>query len=162
MESLFLSVLADLRSSRRLCLRATERTAEPESTGLIRSMRFSTTELGSYRATWKMQFSWVAGKTGLVKWYSHLPEASAAGEGLRRRKCPWVIKQWRNFMHDCFNVTSEYCHFCKSLKECFNIRTNLRLGIRYTKDKIKIKVKADAPIDSTEFWVSPNIPYWLF
>lgn len=73
---------------------------------MIRSVRFPAAGPASYRATCKMQYLSLPGKIGLVKWYSHLPEASAAGEELRRRKCPRVIKQSRNFMLGSFIAAS--------------------------------------------------------
>lgn len=100
----YVSVFADLRPSRLLPLRSAEWTAEPE-TGLTRSVRFPTAGPASYSATCKKQYLSLPGKTGLVKWYSHLPEASAAGEEFRRRKCPRV-KENRNFMHDSFIAAS--------------------------------------------------------
>lgn len=99
-------MFADLRSSRLLWLRSADLTAEPERTGLIRSVRFPTAGPVSYRAKCKMQCRSLPDKTGLVKWYSHLPEASAAGEELRRRKCPRVMKQSRNFMLGSFIAAS--------------------------------------------------------
>lgn len=71
---------------------------------MIRSVRFPDAGTVSYKATFKTQFLPLPGKTGLVKWYSQLPETSAAGEELRRRKCPRVIKLIRNFMLDWFTA----------------------------------------------------------
>lgn len=83
-----LGELVDLRLSGVLRWRSTEWPAEPESTGLIRSERFPTAGLDSYTATCRMQRPSLPGRTGLVKWCSHLPGASAEAQELSRRKCP--------------------------------------------------------------------------
>lgn len=79
---------ANLWSSRLVWLRDRVRTVEPESTPLIRRVRFPAAGAASYRASWKMHRLSLPGRAGLVKWYLHIPAPFSAGEGFRSRKCP--------------------------------------------------------------------------
>lgn len=87
------SVCANLWSSWLVWLRDRECTVEPERTAFTRRVRFPAAGAASYRASWKTQCLSLPGKTGLVKWYLHIPASFSAEEGFKRRKCPVAKKR---------------------------------------------------------------------